>query len=202
MQIFTSQSLHLHFHRSLKVPFWHWHRPLHLPHTCITRSSSNCSICKNNVTRSGIFFTVYLYRMNKHREFHNYNLKPIGNNIRVSWTKNGESSKNLTFFDFHDFFYGDILSGFLWNFFSWFTYTIWTNTGSFIPADWKQSEIIFKQVGQKTDNFTKIWLFPIFTIFFTPIHSSDFFLKFCFMVQLYHINEWKKFHKNPPNISA
>ena len=109
-----------------------------------------------------------------HKEFHTYRLKPIGNNIRASWTKTGKSSKNLTFSDFHDFFYADIFSGFLWNFFSWFTYTIWTHTRSFIPTDWNQSEIIFEQVGQKRENRPKIWLFPIFTIFFTPIYSADF----------------------------
>ena len=121
-----------------------------------------------------LFFMVHLHHMNEHKEFHTNRLKPIGNNIRASWTKSGESSKNLTFSNFHDFFYADLFSGFLWNFFSWFTYTIWTNTRSFIPTDWNQPEIIFEQVGQKQENRPKIWLFTIFTIFFTPIYSADF----------------------------
>ena len=70
-------------------------------------------------------FVVNLQHMNKHKEFHNYRLKPIGNNIRASWTKTGKSSKNFTFPDFQDFFYADIFSGFLWNFVSGFTYTIY-----------------------------------------------------------------------------
>ena len=32
-----------------------------------------------------------------HKEFHTYRLKPIGNNIRASWTKTGKSSKNPIF---------------------------------------------------------------------------------------------------------
>jgi len=59
------------------------------------------------------FFLVHLHHMNKHKEFHIYRLKPIGNKIRASLTKTGKSSKNLTFSDFHDFFYANIFSGFL-----------------------------------------------------------------------------------------
>ena len=58
-------------------------------------------------------FVVNLQHMNKHKEFHTYRLKLIGNNIRGSWTKTGKSSKNLTFTDFHDLFYADICGGFL-----------------------------------------------------------------------------------------
>ena len=72
-----------------------------------------------------LFFIVHLHHMNEHKEFHTYRLKPIGNNIRASWTKTGKSSKNFTFSDFQDFFYADIFSGFLWNFVSGFTYTIY-----------------------------------------------------------------------------
>ena len=50
--------------------------------------------------------------MNKHKEFHNYRLKPIGNNIRASWTKTGKSSKKFTFSDFHDFFTAIYLADF------------------------------------------------------------------------------------------
>ena len=117
---------------------------------------------------------VQLHHMNKHKEFHTYRLKPIAINIRGIWTKTVKSSKNVTFSDFYDFFYADICGRFLWFFFSWFTYTIWTNTRSFISTDWNQSEIKFEQVWQKQENHPKIWLFPIFTIFFTPIYSADF----------------------------
>ena len=127
---------------------------------------------------------VQLHHMNKHKEFHIYRLKPIRNNIRGSWTKTGKSSKNLTFSDFHDFFYADIFSGFLWNFFSWFTYTIWTNTRSFIPTDWNQSEIIFEQVGQKQENRSKMLIFPIF--FNDDIFNGFLWFFFFFMVHLYH----------------
>ena len=58
--------------------------------------------------------------------------------------------------------------------FSWFTYTTWTDTKSFISTDWNQSKIIIEQVGQKQENHPKILLFPIFKIFFTPIYSADF----------------------------
>ena len=121
-----------------------------------------------------LFFMIHLHHMNEHKEFRTYRLKPTWNNIRASCTKTGKSAKNLTFSNFHDFFYADLFSGFLWNFFSWFTYTIWTNTRSFIPTDWNQSEIIFEQVGQNQENRPKIWLFPIFTIFFKTIYSADF----------------------------
>ena len=112
--------------------------------------------------------------INEYKEFHTCRLKPIWNNIRASWTKNEEFSKKFTFADFHNIFYGDILRGFLWKNFSRFTYTVWTNTGSFITTNWNQSEIIFEQVGQKTENRPKIWLFFDFHVFFTSIYWADF----------------------------
>ena len=45
-----------------------------------------------------------IYHINEHKEFHTCRLKSIGNNIRVSWTKIGKSSKIFTFSDLHDFF--------------------------------------------------------------------------------------------------
>jgi len=117
------------------------------------------------------FFIVHLYHMNKYKEFHTYRFKLIGNNIRGIWTKTVKSSKSVTFSDFFTPIYAADFCDF---FFSWFTYTIWTNTRSFISTDWNQSEIKFEQVWQKQENHPKIWLFPIFTIFFTPIYSADF----------------------------
>ena len=89
--------------------------------------------------------------------------------------KNSKIVQKIYFFWFSRFFYADLFSEFLCNFFSWFTYTIWTNTRSSITTDWNQPEIIFQQVGQKLENRPKIWLF---TIFFTPIYSTDFFETF------------------------
>ena len=120
-----------------------------------------------------LFFMVHPHHMNKHMEFHTYRLKPTRNNIRASWTKTGKSSKNLTFSNFHDFFYADIFSEFLWNFFSWFTYTTWTDTKSFISTDWNKSKIIIEQVGLKQENRSKIRILPIFTIYFTPKYAVD-----------------------------
>ena len=81
-----------------------------------------CPICSNIISgwfqSVKLFFVVHLHHMNKHKEFHTYRLKLIGNNIRGSWTKTGKSSKNLSFTDFHDLFYVEICGGFLCNLFS------------------------------------------------------------------------------------
>ena len=49
-------------------------------------------------------FKVHLHHINKHKDFHIYRFKLIGNSIRGSWTKTGKSSKKFDFFRFSRFF--------------------------------------------------------------------------------------------------
>ena len=92
--------------------------------------------------------------------------------VKKSW--NSEKSKNFIFFRFSRFF---LLQYIHWIFVKLFFQVHLHHMNKhkeFHTYRLKPIRNNIRGIGQKRENRPKIWLFPIFTIFFTPIYSADF----------------------------